>query len=167
MKTDLKILVTKCCPLIKTKRQRRGTTIRSSDSLHSYRTSMFAMSTKNTSNTGHSLVTMNSIRNNQRRDSDNNRVNGKTKVMSRVSQIEWKPGLIDVSLECHIFVDTLTFIFTLNNIQSWTTGGQQSITKSNLLKLINHLKYRTLKSVENKNQTLWGQFCLLFYVTVV
>ncbi|CAG2117467.1 unnamed protein product [Medioppia subpectinata] len=86
-RTDLKILVSKCCPMMRGG-QRRGTTIRSSDSLHSYRTSVYAMSTKNT-NSGHSLINMNSIRGHIR-NSDTKKLNGnsKAKIMTRVSRID-------------------------------------------------------------------------------
>ncbi|XP_054156931.1 substance-P receptor-like isoform X2 [Oppia nitens] len=79
-RTDLKILVSRCCPLMKG-RARRGATLRSSDSLHSYRTSVFAMSTKNTSS-GNSLITMNSIRTHPRAGDNNcgHKLNGNSKT---------------------------------------------------------------------------------------
>jgi hypothetical protein len=62
-------------------------TIRSNDSLHSYRTSVFAMSTKNTSQSGQSLINMNSIRKPFKKTNDK-KLNGNTKsrVMLNLSQ---------------------------------------------------------------------------------
>jgi hypothetical protein len=68
------------------KGHRRDVTIRSNDSLHSYRTSVFAMSTKNTSQSGQSLINMNSIRKPFKKTNDK-KLNG-NRVMLKLSQPE-------------------------------------------------------------------------------